>query len=90
DCDPAIRELAASVPSLDKPAALIALAEKIIDRVQFETGATGVTSTASQALALGKGVCQDHAHLMLACCRARGIPARYVSGYIEPGDVEHA
>ena len=89
DCDPAIRELAASVPSLDKPAALIALAEKIIDRVQFETGATGVTSTASQALALGKGVCQDHAHLMLACCRARGIPARYVSGYIEPGEVTH-
>jgi transglutaminase-like putative cysteine protease len=48
-----------------------------------------VTSTASQALALGNGVCQDHAHLMLACCRARGVPARYVSGYIDPGDAEH-
>jgi transglutaminase-like putative cysteine protease len=90
DCDPAIRELAASIPALDKPAALIALSEKIVDRVKFEAGATEVTSTASQALALGKGVCQDHAHLLLACCRARGIPARYVSGYIEPGDVDHA
>jgi transglutaminase-like putative cysteine protease len=90
DCDPAIRELAASVPSLDRPAALLTLAEKIIERVKFQAGATGVASTASQALALGKGVCQDHAHLMLACCRALGIPARYVSGYIEPGDVEHA
>ena len=90
DCDPAIRELAASVASLDKPAGLLALSEKIIERVAFEPGVTEVTSTASQALALGKGVCQDHAHLRLACCRARGIPARYVSGYIEPGDVPQA
>jgi transglutaminase-like putative cysteine protease len=57
--------------------------------VKYNPGITEVTSTAAQALALGNGVCQDHAHLMLACCRARGIPARYVSGYIEPGEVTH-
>ncbi|HEY2605991.1 MAG TPA: transglutaminase family protein, partial [Paraburkholderia sp.] len=57
--------------------------------VQYRPGVTAVTSTAAEALALGNGVCQDHAHLMLACCRARGVPARYVSGYIEPGDVPH-
>jgi transglutaminase-like putative cysteine protease len=35
-------------------------------------------------------VCQDHAHLFLACCHAWGIPARYVSGYIDPGTTGHA
>jgi transglutaminase-like putative cysteine protease len=89
DPDAAVCELARSVPSLASPASLIALSERIIERVEFQSGVTEVTSTAAEALALGKGVCQDHAHLMLACCRARGVPARYVSGYIEPGDVPH-
>ncbi len=88
--DAPVREFPASVPSLTTPAALIALSEQIVQRVQFRPGVTEVTSTAAEALALGNGVCQDHAHLMLACCRTRGVPARYVSGYIEPGDVQHA
>jgi transglutaminase-like putative cysteine protease len=87
--DGEIRDLAHSVAALDTPASLIALAEKIEGKVKYETGITEVTSTASQALVLGKGVCQDHAHLMLSCCRARGVPARYVSGYIDPGEVTH-
>lgn len=85
-----VRALAASIPTLDSAASLIALAEAIESRVQYLPGVTGVTSSAAEALRLGNGVCQDHAHLMLACCRARGIPARYVSGYIDPGDVPHA
>ncbi|WP_027801589.1 transglutaminase family protein [Paraburkholderia dilworthii] len=90
EADAAIRELAGAVPSLASSASLIALSERIVERVGYHPGITEVTSTAAQALALGNGVCQDHAHLMLACCRARGVPARYVSGYIEPGDVPHA
>ncbi|CAB3752145.1 transglutaminase family protein [Paraburkholderia solisilvae] len=90
DADPAVCELAHSAPPLDTPAALLALAGRIVERVPFQSGVTEVTSTAAQALALGRGVCQDHAHLMLACCRARGVPARYVSGYIEPGEVDDA
>jgi transglutaminase-like putative cysteine protease len=86
EADGAIRELAQSVPSLGTPQGLIKLSEEIAQRVKYRPGSTEVTSTASEALALGKGVCQDHAHLMLACCRVRGIPARYVSGYIEPGE----
>ncbi|HEY1998903.1 transglutaminase family protein [Paraburkholderia sp.] len=89
EADAAVRELAESVPMLGSPGGLIVLAEQIVQRVQYRPGSTEVTSTAAEALALGKGVCQDHAHLMLACCRARGLPARYVSGYIEPGDVPH-
>jgi len=87
EADAAIRELAESVPSLASSSNLIELSEQILQRVKYNPGITEVTSTAAQALALGNGVCQDHAHLMLACCRARGIPARYVSGYIEPGNV---
>jgi transglutaminase-like putative cysteine protease len=85
----AIREIAAAAP-IDTPAGLIALAERIESRIQYLPGITAVTSSAAEALALGNGVCQDHAHLMLACCRAQGVPARYVSGYIDPGDVPHA
>lgn len=80
----------ASDASLTTPAQLLDLAAVICGKVDYESGITAVTSTAAQALALGRGVCQDHAHLMLAVCRARGVPARYVSGYIDPGDVPHA
>ncbi|GAB3628660.1 transglutaminase [Pandoraea terrae] len=76
--------------ALATPDDLLALAQAICGRVDYESGITEVTSTASHALELGRGVCQDHAHLMLAICRARGIPARYVSGYLDPGDVPHA
>ncbi len=38
--------------------------------------------TATEAFHLGSGACQDHTHVMLSCCRARGLPARYVSGYV--------
>lgn len=70
--------------------ALLALAESIRGAVAYQSGATGVSSTAADALQLGCGVCQDHAHLFIACCRARDIPARYVSGYIDAGSTGHA
>ncbi len=66
------------------------LAQAICDRVAYESGHTDVSSTASHALELGRGVCQDHAHLMVAVCRLLGVPARYVSGYVHPGDTAHA
>ena len=69
---------------------LLTLAEAIRDNVAYRSGATEVTTSATDALQLGQGVCQDHAHLFLACCHSHGIPARYISGYIDPGDTEHA
>lgn len=48
----------------------------------YEFGVTSIRTTAAQALAGGRGVCQDAAHVMLAACRARGLPARYVSGHL--------
>jgi len=61
---------------------LRALADAVLQRVPFESGVTQVHSTALEAYEEGKGVCQDHAHLFLACCRHIGVPARYVSGYL--------
>lgn len=50
--------------------------------LRYEKGATDVKTTADQALERGRGVCQDFAHVLIAACRSRGIPARYVSGYL--------
>jgi transglutaminase-like putative cysteine protease len=61
-------------------------AEEICDLVHsaitYECGVTSVRTTAAQALAGGRGVCQDFAHVMLALCHIVGLPARYVSGHL--------
>jgi len=54
--------------------------------VAFEVGVTTPTHSASEVLALGRGVCQDHAHVFIACARHMGVPARYVSGHLARRD----
>ena len=70
------------------------LAESINDWVyqamSYQDGVTGVRTTAPQALAIGRGVCQDYAHLMLSVCRACNLPARYVSGHLIGEGGSHA
>jgi transglutaminase-like putative cysteine protease len=66
----------------DSKATAFALMHHIHATLQYEKGATDVTTTAEEALVLERGVCQDFAHLMLASCRGLKIPARYVSGYL--------
>ena len=62
------------------------LADRINDWVYqsmtYRHGATGVRTTAAEALAIGAGVCQDYAHVMLAAARSCGLPSRYVSGHL--------
>lgn len=73
------------------PAALLALAQGIGERVRYQPNATDVGTSAAEAFALGAGVCQDQAQVMVAACRAFGIPARYVSGYFyDPAATELA
>jgi transglutaminase-like putative cysteine protease len=84
--DFALRHLRGARRSAD----FLALTEAICAAVRYESGVTEVTSTAAHALEIGRGVCQDHAHLFIACCRAAGVPARYVSGYVHPGDTPEA
>lgn len=65
------------------------LAAAILEHMPFKLGETHVASSAAEAFAAGSGVCQDHAHVFIACCRVLGIPARYVSGYVySPGHAE--
>jgi len=51
----------------------------------YQLGVTAVHTTAADALRLGRGVCQDYAHVLLTVLRLLGIPARYVSGQL-PGE----
>jgi len=67
------------------------VAGKIFETFIYEPGVTGVHSTSTEVMELGRGVCQDFAHIMLAVLRCHGVPARYVSGYLYggPGTEEH-
>ena len=77
--------LRAKRPVDDSRKRLLELAGAVCDAIQYEQGTTDVHETASRAFARGKGVCQDHAHVFISCCRSIGIPARYVSGYFYTG-----
>lgn len=86
----AIRAFAAQNLRGSRSSDLLHLAAAICGAVMYQSGATAVTTTANDALLLGQGVCQDHAHLFIACCHTRNIPTRYVSGYIDSGSTGHA
>lgn len=66
------------------------ISDWVADALRYGSGATGVTTTAAQALRVGTGLCQDYAHVMLAICRAAGLPARYVSGHMVAEGGSHA
>ena len=59
------------------------------DRVEYVPGATDAHTGAAEALADGKGVCQDHAHIFIAAARTLAIPARYVTGYLVLDERRH-
>lgn len=88
--DAALREFAEEVKAAaeersgpDQPlAALHALNHAVREAVEYRAGVTDAGTTAARALALGAGVCQDHAHVFLAMARLMGSPARYVAGYL--------
>jgi transglutaminase-like putative cysteine protease len=84
--DPAICSLSEQFRDIDTayPKAL-EICQYINDNFQYEPGVTDVHSTSAVVMALGRGVCQDFAHIMLSLSRYLGIPARYVSGYLYGG-----
>jgi transglutaminase-like putative cysteine protease len=61
-----------------------AVAEWLSEVLDYVPGATGVHTSAAQAWEVRKGVCQDFAHVAVGILRNLGIPARYVSGYLQP------
>lgn len=73
----------ANVPAdADPETTARALATAIYDSCTYEPGSTTISTTADAVLAGRRGVCQDFAHLLIGLCRAIGLPARYVSGYL--------
>jgi transglutaminase-like putative cysteine protease len=100
---PAVREYAAASfpPGRAMTEAIVDLASRIHTDFAYKPGATSVTTALDEVLEQREGVCQDFAHLAIACARSVGLAARYVSGYLEtdppPGrpklqgaDVSHA
>jgi transglutaminase-like putative cysteine protease len=68
----------------DRPllAAAESLMHKIFQEFSYAPGTTTVRTSVVEAFEARRGVCQDFAHIMLACLRSRGLAARYVSGYL--------
>jgi transglutaminase-like putative cysteine protease len=86
-----IRRIASSLGEGTNIERLHRLMGTIGERVAYTPGSTTVTTPAEDALALGTGVCQDHAHIFCAAARVLRLPARYVSGYLMMNDaVEQA
>lgn len=94
--DVALHRLAASAAADEVLGLAHALSQAVADAIAYRPGVTHAHTTAAEALALGEGVCQDHAHALIAVARLRGIPARYVSGYLfaredgSPHEAAHA
>jgi len=87
--DAAIRAFAEDIAvtrSQDPLAALHELLVGIHQEVTFDTEHTDAATTAAEAFALRRGVCQDLTHIFIAAARFLGIPARYVSGYFHRAD----
>jgi transglutaminase-like putative cysteine protease len=72
--------------------ATVRLMERIHTEFTYASQSTQINTPALEALAQRKGVCQDFSHIMIACLRTLGLPARYVSGYLlttpAPGEIK--
>ena len=92
--DAALAALARSVAQSDDPLDMAhRLSGLVADAIRYSPGSTSAHTTAAEALALGSGVCQDHAHALIAVSRCLDLPARYVSGYLHSnsdGDAHEA
>ncbi len=86
--DEAIVQLAKESEKADPLETAHALSLAIKDTVAYRAKVTNSETTAAEALAAGAGVCQDHAHIFIAGCRSLGIPARYVTGYLQAAEDE--
>jgi len=83
-CSPAMAELAeATLPGAEGLDLAHALAGAVSDSLAYAPGSTHAHSTAAEALEQRAGVCQDHAQVLIGLARRRGMPARYVTGYLQ-------
>ena len=65
-----------------------ALSTQLHADIQYSPGVTTISTSPTEVVETRRGVCQDFAHLMISCLRSRGLPARYVSGYLRTNVVQ--
>ncbi|MCD7885400.1 MAG: transglutaminase family protein [Lachnospiraceae bacterium] len=68
----------------------VTMMHALYENFSYVKGVTDVRTTAEEAMALGKGVCQDYAHILLSLCRIHRIPCRYVVGMLIGEGLSHA
>ena len=85
EASPEFADYAASTFTPGRPLldAVTDICHRINSEFEYKPGSTSVTTPLAEVFANRKGVCQDFAHVGIACLRSIGLPARYVSGYLE-------
>jgi transglutaminase-like putative cysteine protease len=88
DPSEAILELARDSVGDDVLSTCHSLCDAVNEKIAYRSRSTHAATTAAEAFEGGTGVCQDHAHIMIAACRSLDIPSRYVTGYMMAGEGE--
>ncbi|MBE6331258.1 MAG: transglutaminase family protein [Bacteroidales bacterium] len=86
----AMRAAAAAEPGLTVMQRAVELCHRVFGLMEYVPESTTVDTPACDVFIRQCGVCQDYAHLMIAFCRANGIPARYVNGFLKGTGATHA
>ncbi|RYQ08399.1 transglutaminase [Bifidobacterium pseudolongum subsp. globosum] len=86
-CRTRIAALGGGADELDQARAIM---DEVYLAFDYTPGSTTVQTTAEEACAQRKGVCQDYAHVMLSVCRGLGIPSRYIAGLLDGEGATHA
>ncbi len=86
-CKARIAELSSGATPVDAAAEVM---HEVYRAFTYTPGSTTIQTTAEEALAQGRGVCQDYAHVMLAVCRHVGLAARYIAGMLGGEGATHA
>ena len=84
------KSLESSLPQAGGYERGVALMHALYRDFHYEKNCTDMNTTAEEAWTLGKGVCQDYAHIYITLLRLAGIPARYVCGLIVGEGASHA
>jgi transglutaminase-like putative cysteine protease len=84
--DEAMREFTAGLKKPDTLGMLHAVLDTLHEEITFDPDTTRTGTSAAEAFAAKRGVCQDMAHIFIGCAHAAGVPARYISGYLHRND----
>lgn len=84
------RDIAKDTEDLAPLPRLKSFSDFVHRNMHFQSGTTGVGTSAGEAWSNKQGVCQDYTHILITLCRLNDIPARYISGCVPGEGVMHA